>query len=140
LLTRTESPNLEAAFKLSNAADADDDDLVMDSFLPFIVTERTLLLSSSGEMPGSSSPGANASVFPPPAPLPFFLSGPMDFPVFYFSRGGAAAAATQAGGLTSSLGILQRDLSIWQELKHNCSSLSTVRKAYRRASQSALSD
>jgi len=64
----------------------------------------------------------------------------MDFPVFYFSRGGAAAAATQAGGLTSSLGILQRDLSIWQELKHNCSSLSTVRKANRRASQSALSD
>jgi hypothetical protein len=34
----------------------------------------------------------------------------MDFPVFSFSRGGAAAAATQAGGLTSSLGILQRDL------------------------------
>jgi hypothetical protein len=82
LLTRTESPNLEAAFKLSNAAD--DDDLVMDSFLPFMVTERTLLLSRSGEMPGSSSPGANASVFPPPAPLPFFLSGPMDFLVFSF--------------------------------------------------------
>jgi hypothetical protein len=35
-------------------------------------------------MPGSSSPGANASVFPPPAPLPFFLSGPMDFLVFSF--------------------------------------------------------
>jgi hypothetical protein len=58
-------------------------------------------------MPGSFSPRANASVFPPPAPLPFFLNGPMDFPVFSFSRGGAAAVATQAGGLTSSLGILQ---------------------------------
>jgi hypothetical protein len=60
LLTRTDSPNLEAAFKLSNAADADD--WVMDSFLPFVVTERTLLLSSFGEMPGSSHVPSNLSI------------------------------------------------------------------------------
>jgi hypothetical protein len=52
----------------------------------------------------------------------------MDFPVFPFFQVGAAAAATQV--LTLSLGMLQRDLSIWQELKHNCSTLSAVRRAY----------
>ncbi len=62
LFTHIDSPNLEAAFKLSNVADADDDDLVMDSFLPFVVTESTLLLSSSGEMPGSSHVASNLSI------------------------------------------------------------------------------